>query len=129
VSDLPDDDDWRCRLTADQYRVCRQQATEAPFSGEYCQNWQAGIYHCVCCGRPLFKSASKFESGCGWPSFDAPLDQDSTVSREDHSLGMIRREVLCAHCDAHLGHVFEDGPTASGLRYCINSVALKFKKG
>ncbi len=118
---------WRNRLTEDQYRVCRQKATEAPYTGEYNQQWGKGVYKCVCCDQPLFGSDNKFESGCGWPSFDAPLETASLAIHEDTSLGILRQEVVCSRCGAHQGHVFDDGPTATGLRYCINSVALKFK--
>jgi peptide-methionine (R)-S-oxide reductase len=122
------DDYWRETLNDEQYRVCRQQGTEAPFSGTLLHNRVTGLYHCTCCEAPLFHSESKYDSGCGWPSFDAPVDQEAIRFLEDLSHGMQRIEIRCKACDSHLGHVFEDGPKTTGQRYCVNSVSLIFNK-
>ena len=121
-------DQWRKELTPEQFAVLRQQATERPFTGEYNATKDKGTYRCVCCGNPLFSSDTKFDSGTGWPSFYQPLDNDAVAEKTDRSMFMERTEVLCAKCDAHLGHVFEDGPRPTGLRYCMNSVSLKLDK-
>jgi len=121
------DAEWRAELNPQEYAVCRTQATERPFTGEYNDCKKDGEYLCRCCGARLFDSAQKYESGSGWPSFWAAAEDDNVATRTDEGHGMIRTEVLCAQCDAHLGHLFPDGPRPTGLRYCINSVALKLK--
>jgi len=118
--------DWQSQLSAEQYAICRQHGTERAFCGTLLDNHRDGAYSCVCCGLPLFTSQAKFDSGTGWPSFFAPIAAENVITHEDRSYGMLRSEILCARCDAHLGHVFDDGPRPTGLRFCLNGAALAF---
>ena len=119
------DQEWKAELSREQYRVARKHGTERAFTGEYWNTKTPGVYRCVCCGEPVFSSTTKYDSGSGWPSFYEPFEEGSVAARTDRSLGMARTEVHCARCEAHLGHVFPDGPDPTGLRYCINSVSLR----
>lgn len=129
MTNHPDSEDqrWRQTLSPEQYAICRCSATEPAFSGRYWDHHGDGVYHCACCAQPLFASTSKYDSGSGWPSFSTPLSAQAITRHRDMTHGMERIEVRCAQCDAHLGHVFPDGPAPTGLRYCVNSAALDFK--
>lgn len=130
MSDLKNKDDsyWKDKLTDEQFYVARQKGTERAFTGKYWDHKEKGIYKCICCGEPLFSSEGKFDSGCGWPSFFVPLENEKIEEAVDNSHFMTRTEIMCNNCGAHLGHVFEDGPKPTGLRYCVNSASINFEK-
>ena len=125
---MKDDEYWREKLTPEEFNVCREKGTERPFTGEYWDTTEEGVYNCRCCGEPLFLSETKFDAGCGWPSFFQPADSEVILEDRDTSHGMVRTEVMCKKCGSHVGHVFEDGPNQTGLRYCVNSLSVKLDK-
>ncbi|WP_185231548.1 peptide-methionine (R)-S-oxide reductase MsrB [Teredinibacter franksiae] len=124
-----DDDKWRTKLTPEEFRICREKGTEPAFSGKYWEHKAEGKFNCKCCGEPLFSSSQKYDSGCGWPSFFAPLEKSVVRETLDRTHGMVRTEVTCERCGCHLGHVFTDGPQPTGLRYCVNSTSVSFREG
>ena len=124
---MKDDEIWRDKLTPEEFHVCREKGTERPFTGKYWDSTTDGVYNCRCCGEPLFLSDTKFDAGCGWPSFFQPLGEEVIAESRDSSHGMTRTEVMCKKCGSHLGHVFDDGPEPTGLRYCINSESMKLE--